>query len=114
MRTSAGLVLSIHAFSCWHAPCKFLPGQESFAHDGAKDSMTVEGSLSSASSMLAALYSDEPGGMLALKVIKEQMDQQQRLISSLTQSSQVAASAAYDGSGRLLGNPLHHSVDTRA
>ncbi len=76
--------------------------------------MTVDGSLSSASTMLAALYSPEIGGALALKVIKDQMDQQQRLMASLTQASQVAPSAAYDGTGRSLENPLLHSVDSKA
>jgi hypothetical protein len=76
--------------------------------------MTVEGSLSSAMKTLTTLYSDETGGALALKVIKDQMDQQQQLIASLVQSSRIVASAAYDGTGKTIESPLPQTVNSKA
>ena len=41
--------------------------------------MTIEGSLNSAMQTLSSLYSGEVGGAIAVKVLKDQMDQQQQL-----------------------------------
>jgi hypothetical protein len=75
--------------------------------------MTVEGSLSFAMRTLSSLYAEQTGGALAIKVLKDQMDQQQQLISTLTQSSQLVASEAYDSNGKALGASVHPTVDRR-
>jgi hypothetical protein len=75
--------------------------------------MTVEGSLNSAMQTLSSLYSGEVGGAIAVKVLKDQMDQQQQLISTLTQPSRIVASEAYDKNGRTLVLPEPPQFDTK-
>ena len=69
--------------------------------------MTVEGNLRSAMSTLYRLYPEEIGGIVALKVLKDQMNQQQQLISELTRAGLHFQS--YDNSGKslLASSPLH-------
>lgn len=75
--------------------------------------MTVEGNLSSAMQTLSSLYSGEVGGAIAVKVLKDQMEQQQQLISTLTQPSRIIASEAYDSNGRTLVLPEPPKFDTK-
>ena len=75
--------------------------------------MTVEGSLSSAMLTLSSLYSGEVGGAIAMKVLKDQMEQQRQLIATLTQPPKIVASEAYDSNGRMLVAPEPSKFDSK-
>jgi hypothetical protein len=62
--------------------------------------MTVEGKLSSAMQILSRVYSGEAGGVIAMKVLKDQMEQQKELIAKLTQPAPQFQAQAYDDAGK--------------
>jgi len=75
--------------------------------------MTVEGTLTSAMQVLSRVYSGEVGGLIAMKVLKDQMKQQQELISKLTEPVPQFQAKAYDGTGKSLLSPPQSSIDTK-
>jgi len=71
--------------------------------------MTVVGNLRSAMQMLSRFHPEELGGLIAIKVLKDQMEEQQRMVSELTQAGLHYSS--YDNLGNSLSSASLSQVD---